>query len=129
MTKNTKLILFVAGITLTICLSIVAPLATFIVFEIKDGMNENEFLAVGKRGKAKILRATDRTRETSKGIFPRAKFLLEVSVPNYPTYQVEVTKSIPVIHAPRLQPNLTIDVLVDPDQPQNEERVELLLEE
>jgi hypothetical protein len=54
---------------------------------------------------------------------------LEISVPNYPTYQVETTKDIPVIHAPKVQVGLTIDVFVDPEQPNNPKRILVLLEE
>jgi hypothetical protein len=129
MTKNAKTILIVVAIFSAISLSVAMPFVLIIALEIKDTMVEREFLAAGKRGKAKILKIADRTKETTKGTFPRAKLRLEVSVTNYPTYQVETTKSIPVIHAPRIQPGLIIDVLVDPEQPNNEERIKLLLEE
>ena len=129
MKKNTQTILFIVVVVGLISCSIITPFAILIISQITDYQKEKAFLAIGKRGKAKVLKVADKSRHTAKGTTPRAKLLLEVSVPNYPTYQVETTKDIPVIHAPRVQPGLTIDVLVDPDQPDNEDRIALLLNE
>lgn len=126
---NKKILLLVGVIIGGIFLAVMIPLSVLFYLAIEEQIDKDDFLQNGKRGKAKILKIEDKTRYTSRGSFPRAKLLLEVSVPNYPIYQTETTKDIPAIHAPRVQVGSTIDVLVDPEQPNTERRILLLLEE
>ncbi len=126
---NKRIILLVVVIVGGIFLAVAIPFSILLYFAFEEQIDKDDFLANGKRGKAKILKIEDKTRYTSRGSFPRAKLLLEVSVPNFPIYQTETTEDIPAIHAPRVQIGSTIDVWVDPEQPNSERRILLLLEE
>ena len=129
MKSNTKIVLLVISIAGVVGLIVAIPLGTLFYLAVQEQLDKDDFLQNGKRGKAKILKIEDKTQYTSRGSFPRAKLLLEVSVPNYPTYQTEITEDIPAIHAPRVQTGLIIDVWADPEQPNNKKRILLLLEE
>ena len=126
---NKKILVLVGIVGGGIFLAVMIPFSVLLYLAFEEQIDKDDFLQNGKRGKAKILKIEDKTRYTSRGSFPRAKLLLEVSVPNYPIYQTETTKDIPAIHAPRVQVGSTIEVLVDPEQPNSERRILLLLEE
>lgn len=46
---------------------------------------------------------------------------------NYPTYLAQKTLVIPIINIPQVQPSLTVDVLADPEDKYNEDRIGLIL--
>lgn len=123
--SNKKILLLILVIVGTVFLSLGIPFSVLLYLAIEERQDKNDFLANGKRGTAKVLGISEDTRYKRD----QAILVLEVSVPNYQTYQTRVSKTILPIHAPRVQPGAIIDVLVDPEQPNNSKRVLLLLEE
>ena len=84
-----------------------------------------ELAATGKQGTAVVLGLSD--TGTTINDNPRVKLLLEIHVPNYQPYQAQKTVTIPLIYLPQVQTGSTINILADPDQPNNEKRIGLLL--
>ena len=84
-----------------------------------------EIVTHGKQGTAKILQLSDTGTRINDD--PRVKMLLEISIPDYPTYQAEKTVTIPLINLPQVQPGSTVSVYADPTQPTNQKRIGLVL--
>jgi hypothetical protein len=125
MKTNTKIVLLVVTVIGTGLLMMFIAFSVLIYFVHLEEMDKEEFLYNGKRGKAKVLKLSEDTRYKQN----QAILVLEVSVPNYKTYQTQLSERILPIHAPKVQPGLIIDVLVDPHQPNNPKRILLLLDE
>lgn len=84
-----------------------------------------ELVATGKPGTAVVLQLSDTGVTVNDQ--PRVKLLLEITIPNYPPYKAQKTVTLPIIYLPQVQTGSTINVLADPDQPNNEKRLGLLL--
>jgi hypothetical protein len=84
-----------------------------------------EMITYGKQGTAKILKMSDTGVTINDN--PRVKLELEISIPNYPTYLAQKTLVIPIINIPQVQPGLTVDILADPEDKYNEDRIGLIL--
>ncbi len=97
-----------------------------LLFVIRKRNKIKEIVTYGKPGTAKILKLSD------TGILindnPRVKLLLEISIPNYPTYQAEKTLALSIIYLPRVQTGAIVNVLADPDDKYNENRIGLVFE-
>ena len=91
----------------------------------KKSRQIKEMMTYGKRGTAKIVKLTDTNVTVNDN--PRVKLELEISIPNYPTYFAKKTVVIPIINIPQIQPGLTVEVLADPDDRHNEDRIGLIM--
>lgn len=121
--ESPKLVFYLFGgflIGITLLINIVAFRGA-----IKKRNRINEIITYGKQGTAKILKMTDTGVTVNDS--PRIKFLLEISIPNYPIYQAHKTVEIPIINLPQVQPDCIISVLADPEQTQNENRIGIIL--
>jgi hypothetical protein len=92
----------------------------------KQNRKIEEITTHGKRGTAKILKLTDTRR--SGGSVVGVELQLEISIPNYPKYVAQKTLMLSVVHLPRVQPGSTVDILADPEDKYNEDRIGLILE-
>lgn len=82
-------------------------------------------LATGKQGTARVLSLQDTGMRINDN--PRVAMALEVSIPGYPPYQVQKTITIPMIKISQVQVGATVNVMADPTQPGNPDKVGLLL--
>jgi hypothetical protein len=120
---NARLFFFVMGTAF-----FVIPLAVsfgILIWVLIKKKQVDDLVAVGKPGTAKVLKLEDTGVQINNN--PRVKLLLEISVPGYPTYRAQKTVTLPLINLSQVQPDSIIQVLVDPQQPQNEKRIGLLL--
>lgn len=58
---------------------------------------------------------------------PRVNIVLDVVVERQAPYRIKKTETIPMTRLPQIQPGQTIEVLVDPNDPQNPDRVLMML--
>jgi hypothetical protein len=124
-TKNAKTILIVVLISLIMCLLGGIPAAFIFVGTFLEVRSEQEFSEKGIRGKAKVLKLQDTGSKVNGN--PRVSLTLEVTIPNYPTFQTEHTQIVEMIRLPQVQPDSTIDVLVIPAEPISDGKIKLLL--
>lgn len=82
-------------------------------------------LATGQQGEAVILGLEDTKVRINDD--PQVSVLLEVQMEGYPPYKVEKTLVVPMIRLPQVQVGSTIQVLADPGEPNNPDKIELLL--
>ncbi len=99
--------------------------AGFLIFAFVKRKRIEQIVAHGKQGTAKILRLTDTGTRINDD--PRVKMLLEISIPNYETYRAEKTFTVPMINLSQVQVGETVSVLADPEQPDNQKRIGLIL--
>jgi hypothetical protein len=84
-----------------------------------------ELVATGKQGTAVILDLSDTGVTINDD--PRVKLLLEIHIPNYQPYKARKTVTLPLIYMSQVQTGSTIQILADPEQPDDEKRIALLL--
>lgn len=82
-------------------------------------------LATGQQGEAAVLSLEDTGIRVNDD--PRVRMLLEVRVEGYPPYQVNKTMVLPLIRMSQVQVGSTVQVLADPNEPDNPDKVGLLL--
>ncbi len=92
---------------------------------IKKRNQIKEMITYGKQGTAKILKLSDTGVTINEN--PRVKLELEISIPNYPNYFAQKTVVIPIINIPQVQPGSIVDILADPEDKYNEDRIGLIL--
>lgn len=80
----------------------------------------------GVKGKA-VVKSLNQTGVYINNI-PQIVMGLEVSVPNAPVYQITKTVNLPMIYYPRVQPGMTIDVVVDPARLSDQKYLGLVFE-
>lgn len=79
----------------------------------------------GKEGKAVVLELQDTGMLINYN--PQVTLVLEISFDNQSPYQISKTETIPLVRLPQVQVGETIDVLIDPDDFQNPDKVFLML--
>ena len=84
-----------------------------------------DLMATGKPGTARVLSLEDTGMRINEN--PRVRMLLEVTIPGYPAYQVQKTITLPMIKIAQVQVGSTVNVMADPAQPQNPDKLGLLL--
>lgn len=82
-------------------------------------------MATGKQGEATILSLQDTGMRINDD--PRVKVLLEIRIPGYAPYQIEKTVTVPMIRLSQVQVGATVGIIADPAQPNNPDKVGLLL--
>lgn len=122
----------VVFIILSVCCTLLITIAAIAVpFIIIRRMNQNnqkkaeELMATGQQGEATILALQDTGMLINNN--PRVTIVMEVRIPGYAPYQVQKTATIPLINLAQVQPGSVIPVLADPSQPNNPDKVGLLL--
>ncbi len=92
----------------------------------KDNQKKAEVLmATGKQGEATILALQDTGMRINDD--PRVSLILEVRIPGYAPYQVQKTMTLPLIRMSQVQVGAVVAVMADPTQPNNPDKVGLLL--
>jgi hypothetical protein len=107
---------------------LVIPLATslgILIWLMAKRKRIADLVATGKQGTAVILDLSDTGVTINDD--PRVKLLLEIHIPNYQPYQARKTVTLPLIYMSQVQTGSTIQILADPEQPDNEKRIALLL--
>lgn len=66
----------------------------------------------GVRGKA-VIKSLSETGLIINNV-PQIAMMLEVTLPNIPVYTINKRATIPMIHYPRIQPGMAVDVMADP---------------
>lgn len=82
-------------------------------------------MATGKQGTARVMSLQDTGMRINDN--PRVAMVLEVNIPGYPPYQVQKTVTIPMIKISQVQVGANVNVMADPAQPGNPDKVGLLL--
>jgi hypothetical protein len=82
-------------------------------------------LETGQQGEAVVLSLEDTGTRINDN--PRVRMLLEVHLAGRSSYQVEKTMVVPLIRLSQVQVGSTVQVLVDASQPDNADKIELLL--
>ncbi len=119
-------------VVLSLCCGLVVTIAAIAVpFFIIRQMNQNnqkkaqELMATGKQGEATILALQDTGMLINNN--PRVALVLEVRIPGYAPYQVQKTVTIEMIRMSQVQVGAVVAVMADPTQPNNPDKVGLLL--
>ena len=84
-----------------------------------------QLMASGKQGTAKILSLEDTGMRVNDN--PRVRLVLEVTIPGYTPYQVQKTLTMPLVRLAQVQVGSVVNVVADPDQPDNADKLGLLL--
>ena len=82
-------------------------------------------LATGTQGEATVLSLDDTGMRINED--PRVRIRLEVRIDGHAPYEVEKAMVIPMIRLPQVQPGSTVLVMADPREPDNPDKVGLLL--
>lgn len=107
---------------------LVVPLAIsagILIWALAKRKRMENLVATGKQGTAVVLGLSDTGVTINDN--PRINLLLEIHIPNYQPYQAQKTVSLPLIYLPQVQTGSTINILADPEQPNDEKRLALLL--
>lgn len=116
------------SIILTVGLSIgitLLAIAIPIGLSLMNRRKAQQIMATGTPGQATIMQMQDTGMRINDD--PRLKLLLQVQIPGYAPYQIWKTVTVPMIRLPQVQPGNTIAIMADPAQPQNADRLGLLL--
>jgi len=82
-------------------------------------------METGTQGTAKVLRLEDTGVRINDN--PRVNILLEMHFEGYQPYQVWKKVTIPLINLSQVQVGETVAVIADPNDPQNQKRIGLML--
>ena len=82
-------------------------------------------LETGQQGEAVVLSLEDTGVRINDN--PQVRMLLEVRIAGYSSYQVEKTMVVPLIRLSQVQVGSTVQVVADASQPDNTDKIELLL--
>ena len=81
----------------------------------KEAAAEQELLATGAAAAARILSIAETGMYVDDR--PQVRLVLEVSPEDGPTYEATVNKAVSLLHIPRIQPGLLVDVRYDRADP------------
>ena len=82
-------------------------------------------LATGTQGTATILSLEDTGMRINDD--PRVRMMMDVTIPGFPPYRVQKTATVSVIRLSQVQVGATVQVIADPSQPNNPDKLGLLL--
>ena len=119
----TQMAVLIIGVTVGIIV-----LTWVIIFMIgRSRRKKAEHLAAhGVQGTATILGLEDTGMRVNDN--PRVKVTLQIQLPNMAPYQLTKTMVLPMIRMSQVQVGATVGVMVDPTQPNNPDKVGLLLQ-
>jgi len=116
----------IVGFSLVCTVGIIALSIGIPIFIMRSNQQKAQALmATGTQGEATILQLNDTGMRINDN--PRVALLLEVRLPNYPPYQVQKTVTIPIIRLAQVQVGSVVAVMADPTQPNNPDKLGLLL--
>jgi len=82
-------------------------------------------METGKPGEATLLALEDTGMRINDN--PRVQVVMEVRIPGYPPYQVTKAVTVPLIRMSQVQVGAVVGVMANPAQPNNPDKVGLLL--
>jgi hypothetical protein len=100
-------------------------LILILLFSLGKRRKVEDLLATGRQGQAMVLSLEDTGIMINDN--PRVKILPEVHIEGYPPYKVQKTMVVPLIRLAQVQVGSTVPVLADPTQPDNPDKLGLLL--
>ena len=113
-------------VSLVFTIVVVAASIGIPIYLMRSNQKKAEALmAIGTPGEATVLQLADTGMRINDN--PRLSLLLEVRLPGYPPYQVQKTMTVPLIRMSQVQVGSIVAVMVDPAQPNNPDKVGLLL--
>ena len=118
-------ILIVCGSLLCTGVITVAAIGIPIYLMRSNQKKAQALMASGTPGEATVLQLADTGMRINDN--PRISMLLEVRVPGYPAYQIQKTATVPLIRMSQVQVGAVVAVMVDMSQPNNPDKVGLLL--
>jgi len=111
------------------CICVVVPVGiAFLAFFLIRRSNRKKtevLMETGQQGQATVLSLEDTGMLINNN--PRVRIGLEVTVAGYPPYRVNKTMTVPMIKLSQVQPDSVVKVLADPTDPENPDKVGLLL--
>jgi len=121
-------IITIGGICLSVLFAIVVTAAAIGIplYMMRNNQKKMQnLMATGQQGEGTILQLVDTGMRINDD--PRVAITLEVRIPGYPPYKVSKTMTISMIRMSQVQVGSVVDVLADPTQPMNPDKVGLLL--
>lgn len=122
--SDTTIIIIVAFIVIVLLVAVAGFSAPLLSLRRQKKKTES-LMTNGLKGEATVVKLTDTGELISDN--PRMKILLEVHLPDHPSYQVEKIVTIPRVRLAQIKEGSIVTVLVDPDQPTNPDKVGILL--
>lgn len=104
------------------------PMAILVGFALVGSAKRRKMenlMATGQQGEAEILGLEDTGVRINDN--PRVRLLLEVRIEGHAPYQVAKTMVVPLIRLPQVQVGSTVQVLADPSEAGNPDKIGLLL--
>jgi hypothetical protein len=104
------------------------PVAMLVGFALAGAARRQKIaglVATGQQGDAVVLGLEDTGLRINGD--PRVRLLLEVQIEGYTPYEVAKTLVVPLIRLSQVQAGSTVRVMADPSEPDNPDRIALLL--
>lgn len=122
------IVFIILSVCCTLLITAAAIAVPFIIIRRMNQANQKkaeELMATGQQGEATILALQDTGMRINDN--PRVTIVMEVRIPGYAPYQVQKTVTIPLINLSQVQVGAVVAVMADPSQPNNPDKVGLLL--
>jgi hypothetical protein len=103
----------------------VASVAIPIVIMRANRKKAETLMATGTPGEATVISLQDTGMRINDN--PRVTLVLAVRIPNYAPYQIAKTVTIPLINLSQVQPGAVVQVVADPNDPGNPNKLGVLL--
>ncbi len=122
----TTLAIGIVGLTL-LCIggTFVFSLIIYFLYARRGKNRAEALMATGKQGQATVLSLEDTGVRINDN--PRVRIGLEIRIEGYQPYKVVKTVTIPMIRMSQVQVGSEIGVLADPSEPDNPDKVGLLM--
>jgi hypothetical protein len=104
---------------------IVLSFLAYYLFARSGRKKAEDLMKTGQQGQATVLSLEDTGVLINNN--PRVRIGLEVRIPGYQPYQVMKTMTIPMIRLSQVQVGSVVNVMADPTEPANPDKVGLLL--
>lgn len=105
--------------------SLVLGFGIYFLFGRRRRQKAEALMATGQQGEATVLTLEDTGMLINNN--PRVRIGLEVRVPGYQPYRLVKTMTLPMIRMSQVQVGSVVNVIADPREPQNPDKVGLLL--
>jgi hypothetical protein len=128
MSLDSSMYLTIAIVAVSLICTVVAVAAGIgipLIMRRNQQKKVESIMATGKQGEATILSLEDTGMRINDN--PRIKLLLEVRIYGYPPYRVQKTMTMELIRMSQVQVGNVVQVMADPSQPGNPDKLGLLL--
>jgi len=105
--------------------SLVLGFGLFWLYGRRRRQKAEDLMATGQQGEATVLSLEDTGMLINNN--PRVRIGLEIRVPGYQPYRITKTMTLPMIRMSQVQVGSVVNVIADPREPQNPDKVGLLL--